>query len=168
MNVSQDVRTICMSNKAAAVDESRDHDISPDGSPITFQNRVITQRINAIQAANRDGLGRGELLRKVQSLEEYIDAHFEVEEMYMERSGYPDIMTHKEEHARFIRDILDLKTKLSSLTSGGEFAALLDAEMKGRFSAWLSAHRERFDDKLIAFMAGNAETAGKNKGIPSL
>lgn len=144
------------------MDLNGDQDLSVDCDPINFQHQVILQRINALRAGSREGWDRTELLRKILSLEEYVDAHFDVEEMYMERCGYPDILAHKEEHEKFITDVSELKTKLASLGSGDEFAAVLGAEMKGRFSAWLTTHREKFDDKLMAFMAGKKQPSLKS------
>jgi len=144
------------------MDLNGDQDLSIDCDPIKFQHQVIFQRINALRTGSREGWDRAELQKRVRSLEEYVDAHFEVEEMYMERCGYPDILAHKEEHEKFIKDVTELNAKLASLGSGDEFAAVLGAEMKGRFSAWLTTHREKFDDKLMAFMAKNKQPSLKS------
>lgn len=144
------------------MDLNGDQDLPIDCDPIKSQHQVILQRIDALRTASREGWDRTELLKKVLSLEEYVDAHFDVEEMYMEQCGYPDILAHKEEHEKFCKDVSELKAKLASLGSGDEFAAVLGAEMKGRFSAWLTVHREKFDDKLMTFMAGKKQPSLKS------
>lgn len=147
------------------MDLKGDRDLTADGDPINFQHRVIFKRINALCAASREGLDREELVRKILFLEEYVDAHFDVEEMYMERCGYPDILAHKKEHETFLKDVSTLKAKLASLASGDEFAAALGVEMKGRFSTWLTVHREKFDDKLMAFMADKKQAPLKSMDL---
>jgi len=53
--------------------------------------------------------GEGRIKATINALLLYVDEHFEREERFMIRAGYPDFVSHKQEHDRFRDVILSLR-----------------------------------------------------------
>lgn len=67
-------------------------------------------------------------------LEDYTQYHFKVEEDYMSRYQYPELVVHQEEHKEFIDEVKKLK---ENLRSSSKDAGL---KMTSYLKAWLIHH----------------------------
>ena len=125
-------------------------DLSVGVDVIDNQHKELFSTAGSLLAAiERDG-GRGEVTRMVAFLEEYVETHFQMEEMYMKRHNYPDYPTHKIEHTSFINDFYDLRQELDNNGVTPE----LTVRLANRIGEWLVNHIGRMDKELGAFLRG--------------
>ena len=81
-------------------------------------------------------------------LEDYVNSHFGLEELYMRRFSYPGFPSHKGEHVAFINDFYDLRDEYDA---GGATPEL--ADKIGRYMGdWLVNHIGKVDKALGAFL----------------
>jgi len=109
------------------------------------QHQELVAKINVLTDAIRQGKGDklvGEILH---GLESYAATHFDTEEKYFKKFGYPDAEAHKKEHAEFIE-------KVSGFSKGktrGELS--LTIEVLQFLSDWLINHILKTDKAYVAF-----------------
>ena len=82
----------------------------------------------------------------LESLTDYIDAHFTSEQILMREEGYPDFEAHLREHDAAI----DLLRHLESRIRSGDASA--SAEILSALKGWLVSHIDRADRALAAFL----------------
>lgn len=115
---------------------------------IDTQHKELFATADALlEAIEKDG-GRGEVTKVVAFLEEYVENHFQMEEMYMKRYTYPDYPRHKIEHTTFINDFYDLRQELDNDGVTPE----LTLRLADRVGDWLVNHIGRMDKALGTFL----------------
>lgn len=123
------------------------------------QHKELFNRINSLLDAMTVGLGKEEVLRLFNFLDEYFIVHFEVEEQAMHRYNYPDVIEHLEAHTDFIDRVGKLREKAE--TEG--ISTNLVIKVQREVVDWLINHIGEIDQKLAAFIkktdAGNAGVA---------
>jgi hemerythrin len=117
---------------------------------IDAQHRELFSTAESLLAAAEKGGGQGEVTKMVAFLEEYVETHFQTEEMYMKRHNYPDYPTHKIEHTTFINDFYDLRQELDNDGVTPE----LTVRLADRVADWLASHIGRMDKALGEFLRG--------------
>jgi hemerythrin len=85
----------------------------------------------------------GEVL---QSLKQYTETHFSLEELYMEQLGYEDMAAHVRAHDRFRAEIDEL------LQAGQEPDAVFRELISTYLTEWLTRHVFGIDKDLEAFI----------------
>ena len=115
------------------------------GNPLLDgDHRQLVALINALFEA-MEGSPPGSTIGKAMSdLVAYTQEHFGREEAEMERVGYVASLAHRSEHAKLIRQIVELKTILET---GGKINAPAVSEF---LSEWLHRHIVTADMKLAA------------------
>ena len=88
-------------------------------------------------------------------LQEYVVYHFDDEEAYQERINYPEIASHKEEHAKFKQTITDYV----DLFEQGGFTEEKIQELSAKVMTWLIMHIGRIDQKLAQYANSLEEVA---------
>jgi hemerythrin len=93
------------------------------------EHRTFFALVRAIEAsiAEGDGLGAREALA---NLRLYAETHFAHEEEFLDAVGYPDLASHRAEHAEFLRDV-----KLLESTPGVPTAVAMRMSR-----AWIGQH----------------------------
>ena len=74
---------------------------------IDQQHQRLIAMINDLTDAIKQGKGSVVAREILRELISYAELHFQTEETYFERFGYPEIDSHKKEHADFIQQISD-------------------------------------------------------------
>lgn len=120
------------------------------------QHKELFRRINKLLDAMNVGLGKEEVVRLFQFLDEYIVVHFAAEEREMDRTNYPGTVEHLREHTVFIDDMARLKDDFAK----GPSSALV-MQVKRQVVDWLINHIGDIDKKFGEF-AIKAE--GERKG----
>lgn len=123
-------------------------DLSVGVEVIDAQHKEMFVAAGLLIAAVERGEGRGEVTRVIAFLEEYVDNHFRMEEMYMRRYGYPDYPRHKAEHTAFIADFYDLRQELDD---DGVTPDLV-VRLADRLGEWLTGHIGGMDRALGDFL----------------
>jgi hemerythrin len=81
-------------------------------------------------------------------LEDYVNNHFGLEEIYMRRLSYPGFPTHKGEHVAFISNFYDMRDEFDNNGASADLA-----DRMGRYMGdWLINHIGGNDKALGAFL----------------
>jgi len=116
------------------------------------QHKELFNRINSLLDAMNLGLGKDEVVRLFKFLDEYIVIHFDAEEQIMHKYNFPDILSHLEEHHKFIDDVGVLKDEAEDALSSG-----LVIKVQSRIVDWLLNHIGSVDQVLGAFILKEIE-----------
>lgn len=125
-------------------------DLSVGVGIIDTQHKELFATADALLGAVDRGEGHGEVTKVITFLEEYVENHFQMEEMYMKRYSYPDYPQHKMEHTAFIGDFYDLRQELDN----DGVTPDLTVRLANRVGDWLVNHIGRMDKALGAFLRG--------------
>ncbi len=112
-----------------------------------FQHRELFSRINSLLDAMELGLGRSEVLKLIEFLDEYVVVHFDAEEQAMHKYGYPDTLAHLEEHTRFVDYVAGVRKDAEDGVSSG-----LVIKVQSRIVDWLLNHVGGIDKSLGEFI----------------
>lgn len=116
---------------------------------IDAQHRDLFVAINSL--LREEGTpGPRDLSKVLDFLEEYVNNHFGLEEIYMRRLSYPGFPSHKGEHVAFINDFYDLREEYDDNGATPELA-----DKMGRYMGeWLVNHIGKVDKALGTFLRG--------------
>ena len=123
-------------------------DLSVGVDVIDTQHKELFETADTLLGAVERGEGFSEVTKVVAFLEEYVENHFQMEEMYMKRYTYPDYPRHKIEHTTFINDFYDLRQELDNDGVTPE----LTVRLADRVSDWLVNHIGLMDKALGEFL----------------
>ena len=114
---------------------------------IDAQHRELFAAINSL--LREEGKPAAwDLAEVLHYLEDYVNNHFGLEEIYMRRHSYPGFPTHKGEHVAFINDFYDMRDEYDKDGATPELA-----EKMGRYMGdWLVNHIGNVDKALGAFL----------------
>jgi hemerythrin len=120
---------------------------------IDQQHRELLERMELLRDAMRRGKGREEVQRTLRFLEEYVVEHFSTEERYMLRHAYPGLLSHKAEHAKFLKDLTAFKEKFTAMESKGELTTFLGVDIVRKLNDWFTNHIFEVDKKMGSYLA---------------
>ena len=116
---------------------------------IDAQHRELFDAINSLLREEGEPATR-EMAEVLVYLEEYVNNHFGLEELYMRRLSYPGFPSHKREHVAFINDFYDLRDEYDGNGATPELADKMGRHM----GDWLVNHIGKVDKALGAFLSG--------------
>jgi len=123
-------------------------DLSVGVDIIDEQHRELFRKINALLEACQAGQGKQAIVEVIQFLEDYVIAHFQMEEQCMVANEYPYYSAHKELHDKFMQDFYDLKERFR--TEGANITLL---SLTNRVVVeWLVNHIGKVDKALGEFL----------------
>jgi hemerythrin len=104
-------------------------------------------------------LNRSDVPALANQLVAYLDAHFEHEELLMDRYGYPDAMEHKRAHSHFRAEAISMLRGCSAPEASRDVLSL-------SIEQWLENHT-RMDDRVFANFLNSfdVEKVGANFGV---
>lgn len=102
---------------------------------IDRDHRLILDLVNQLHDAHETAQTRDVVASVLNILCEYVERHFMVEEVALERSGYPHLDKHRGEHRHLRQRVEDMRR----LYSGGEHEAV-GTDMLRFLCHWLSNH----------------------------
>lgn len=113
--------------------------------PVDGQHRRLVEMVDELFAAMHAGEGRAALERILNALLEYTVSHFDAEERWMARNGYPELDEHRRIHRRMREHVVGLKERYDAgkLTSPVQIGNFL--------RNWLNRHILGTDRKLADF-----------------
>lgn len=123
------------------------------------QHKELFRRINALLDAMNVGLGKEEISKLFDFLDEYFVVHFDAEEKAMHQCGYANTLAHLAEHTRFIEDV----SSLAQEAHEGITTSLL-IKVQRRVVDWLINHIGGIDKGLGAAILKAAGKAGEPAG----
>jgi hemerythrin len=110
------------------------------------QHMKLFDIVNELADAMREGKGSTVLRKTLGDLLQYTRVHFAQEEELMQRSSYPKIAGHKEQHRKFIADIEKFNRELESSGIGNSVAVL------SVLKDWLVDHIQKTDKAYSAHL----------------
>ena len=113
---------------------------------VDAEHREQLARMSRLQEAILAGGDPEAIADDLESLTDYIDAHFTSEQILMREQAYPDYAAHLREHDTAI----DLLRKLESRVRSGDATASADVLMA--LKGWLVSHIDRADRALAGFL----------------
>lgn len=115
---------------------------------IDDQHKELFARIDGFMEACLQGTGKEHFGEVVRFLEDYVIAHFKMEENYMEHYKFPEAIEHKQQHAWFVQQFKELKNGLEAERPG--VTMLVSANRL--LGEWLRHHIMVEDRKLGLFL----------------
>ena len=119
--------------------------LSVNVSEIDREHRMLVGILNDLNDAMRWGKGKIVLEDIVNRLISYAGSHFNTEERYFDKFGYPQANAHKQEHSDFVAKINEFRTGLENGKLG------LTIEVLFFMSGWLKNHIEGSDKEYGPF-----------------
>ncbi len=117
-------------------------------SNMDSQHRILILRINELFDAMQAGHGKKMLKQTLSAMTAYTLFHFATEERFMKEANYPDMASHKEEHAYFIANV----RKFSEEFEQGRTIGLSD-RILSFLAQWLRNHIKKSDKQLGFFLS---------------
>lgn len=112
---------------------------------IDFQHQKLIELVNNLHEAMKQGKGKDMMSKVLQTLIDYTASHFGTEEKYMTEFKYPQFSSHKLEHEKFVKKVLDFQNDYNS----GKLAITLD--VMTFLKDWLVSHIQGTDKKFGPF-----------------
>ena len=117
------------------------------------QHKALFDAINALGEAFQAGQAPSRVGESLAFLNRYTREHFDCEEGYMVRSGYPNLAAHQAEHAQ-------LMARLGELEARHGRGFLVTADVALFLAEWLTHHINEVDMGYVAYSRGAQATAG--------
>lgn len=114
---------------------------------IDDQHRSLFHSINALHSAMLNGRAEQLLDRTLKSLRSYVTIHFETEQQFMLKYGYPGYLEHKEKH-----DLLRKEVAQFSQEEHQQNKSKLTINVSHFLTNWLIQHIKNEDQKMITFL----------------
>ena len=124
---------------------SWDDNLSVRVSLFDSQHRKLIELINALNDAMREGKGKDVLQPIIRELSNYAVSHFNAEESYFRKYGYPLAPQHVAEHRAFVAEVEKFRRDFES----GSVA--LSVKVMNFLSDWLRKHILGTDKKYSSF-----------------
>lgn len=113
---------------------------------IDLQHRHLVGLINELYEAMKEAQGQNVLDHILDELQQYIQEHFETEERFMKKHGYPAFEEHQQEHRKLGTQVLEL----NELRQRGE--KISTPELMSFLCNWLRDHLAGTDRKFGQFL----------------
>ena len=102
---------------------------------IDVQHRDLLQTINRLHECVHAGAGPEKILSTLTFLIEYAETHFREEETLMQKSDFPGLEEHRNEHQSFASKVIGFRAQLQT-----EGSNLHPADLILFIVGWFSAH----------------------------
>ncbi len=128
-------------------------DLRTGNDLIDGDHRKLINMVNALYDAMAKGQANDIMSKVLNNLIVYTREHFGREEAEMQRIRYAASISHKSEHAKLIKQVLELK---ASLDAGARINAVAVSSF---LSGWLRDHILTLDMRLAAALTGEPQPA---------
>lgn len=108
--------------------------LSVNVTEIDEQHKTLIEKINRLHQAMLDNKGREVQKPIIDAMADYAASHFEKEEKYMQRYGFPGLHDHRTEHDKFTAKAIELKERFDSA------GFVLSLEILTFLKNWLQEH----------------------------
>jgi hemerythrin len=125
-----------------------DRNLETGDVEIDGQHRELFHRIDKLLAASREKRSREEVAQTLTVLGDYVVQHFAAEERMMAAAEYPDMETHRGEHARFVQEFAILYREFKAEGP----STLFIIRVGNRVTGWLREHIYRTDRSLVEYL----------------
>lgn len=120
---------------------------------VDAQHRQMVQILNDFLQACAEERGKAKIMETLDFLLHYTATHFRDEEQVMRDCRYPDYDNHKQEHERFIQDVLLLRQQVE--TQG--ITPLTTININRKLVDWVINHIQKNDQLIGDFLQDDHE-----------
>jgi len=110
------------------------------------QHKKLIDMLNNLHGAMIQNKGKSVIEEILQGLSDYTVSHFKAEEMQFDQHAYPEKEQHKNEHANFVKEVTEFKTKHEKGSS------MLSIEILNFLKDWLVNHINGSDKSYGPFL----------------
>ncbi|MGE5351229.1 MAG: bacteriohemerythrin, partial [Acidobacteriota bacterium] len=110
-------------------------------SEIDNQHMKLVGYINDLHDAMKIGKAKDKMAEILQNLVNYTIHHFTLEEKYMSQASYPGLLSHRKEHADFIKKVSDFQ---KTFNNGSAFVSI---DVLNFLREWITHHILETDQK---------------------
>lgn len=128
-----------------------DNNLSTGINSIDNQHKELFDRINQLLLAMKEGKAKGEIIKTLDFLEEYVIKHFTEEEIIQKKNDYPKYNIQHEQHEQFKNELKKLRETFDSKGT----SALLVLNVQKEMSTWWKNHITGLDKDLGEFLVAN-------------
>lgn len=100
------------------------------------------ERVQSCESIHEERILTGELLKELQ---DYARQHFVEEEEILAQKKYPDLLSHQEEHTRFVQELVRLRESYAAGEQALSFNVFFFAYQ------WITQHIKAKDTQYAAF-----------------
>ena len=123
-------------------------DLAVGVNEIDEQHKELFKKIDNLHAAMSKGMGKEEITKTLEFLEDYVKMHFGSEEKIMLAKKYPNYNSHNAQHEIYKRNIASLKEELN--TKGASINLVL--QVNSSICDWIIKHIQEVDKALGNFL----------------
>jgi hemerythrin len=116
-------------------------DLSVNIKEINEQHKKLISMINELNMAMGAGKGKDVMGSVLARLVDYTKSHFAVEETLMQKHQYPGYISHKAEHDKLTKQVIDIMDKFK------EGKAIVTVEVMNFLKNWLTSHIQTIDKR---------------------
>ncbi|MDO5425983.1 MAG: hemerythrin family protein [Eubacteriales bacterium] len=128
-----------------------DKTLATGNEQIDTQHKELIDRVNKLTENCVVGKEKNVAIQTLDFLMDYTDFHFHDEEKLQEECSYPLLGAHKEQHAKFVKAVEELREMLEE--EEGPSEAFVEA-VKKNVVDWLLNHIMVWDKQLAEFICG--------------
>ncbi len=115
---------------------------------IDRQHKALINAVNDFLQACVEGKGKDEVNRLMGFLSDYVVTHFNFEQDYQKRYGYPKYEQHLKMHQAFLEEVEDLKRKLNEEGVSLHFTI----QVSKKVVDWIITHIGRADADFAGYV----------------
>ncbi|MFC1572146.1 bacteriohemerythrin [Candidatus Eisenbacteria bacterium] len=115
---------------------------------IDEQHKTWIGHLNDVSTALSSAQGPTQIAKTLSFLIDYTGYHFDSEEQYMTKHGYPGLEQHREKHAELRQTLTDLQTDFDDEGATGPLAKAVDTFLGN----WLVQHIQDVDQEFGTFL----------------
>lgn len=119
--------------------------LSVNINSIDNQHKKLIDLINSFYDNINQGSPKAKMLELITALKEYTVYHFSTEEKLMKQFNYPDYVSHKSEHDKFVSSVFSFEERYNT----GKL--LLSLEITSFIKDWVAKHIMGTDKKYSDF-----------------
>ena len=111
-----------------------------------WQHNDLIKEFNRLHDACEKDSCALTLMKSFKTLERYVEEHFGLEEIYMQKFGFPDFKKHQREHLAFRQKFKDFQT------TGLDGEKTVGSDLLWMMMDWIMKHIMVTDKKLAMFL----------------
>ncbi|MDX9703287.1 MAG: bacteriohemerythrin [Candidatus Auribacterota bacterium] len=116
---------------------------------IDEQHKKLIALLNELYDAMKAGKSKDVLTKTLKGLIDYTVYHFGAEEKYMHKFNYPGYLSHKGEHEKLVRKVVDFQKEFEKGN------ASISIDLMNFLKDWVSGHIQGTDKKYSSFFNQN-------------
>jgi len=120
---------------------------------IDNQHKELFNRINSLLEAIKQHICKDKISGIIQFLDDYVHSHFDEEERYMLKYGYPEYQFHKAQHEHFKKELSALKSELIKIEGRAKLGSYELSVITNQVVVdWILDHIVKIDKQLGKFL----------------